>query len=757
MSTDIAIQKHLPGGSERQKIEVAELLFYWRSVAKRKWIILAVALAISVLAGLVALTIRPVYRATATVMIEQNKAKVVSIEEVYSGVGANREHFETQADLLASRSLASRVIQQLNLAAHPEFDPRQHKPPFWRRMLNERGITSEKATDEKQIHAAVLDQFMQRTTIEPGRLTQLIHVSFDATDPELAAEIANAIVDGYIESNVETSHRITKRATGWLNERLSGLRKTLEESERALQQYRERERLVDTRGLAQSGAGRQIEDLTRALVEVRQKRAEAETAYNQIKTAADNLETLPVIQRNPMMPRLKEAEADAERKVAELARRYGPEHVRMIQAHSELTQARENTRRQVQTIAASLANEYQAARANEKALERSMAEAKGSVQTINRKEFQLGALERAVATNRQLYETFVNRLKETNAASDAQASPIARVADPAVPPQEPIKPKKRQIVMIAFLLAIFFGVMVAILLEHLDKSVNTADDVEEKLRQPMLAMLPLLSHEPAKYIGRHFVAEPRSAFSEGIRTIRTGVLLSSMNESKKSLLVTSSVPGEGKSAVALNLALAHAQSHRVLLIDADLRHPSVSSNLGLDDTKPGLTDLVSGSANFASCLQRVDGASLYAIAAGPLPADPLELILSSRFQQLLKALSGACDMLIIDSPPVHLVSDAVVLSKMATGVVFVVKADSTPDHVVRRSIRALQSVDANLLGVVLNQLDFGKADRYYGAYTRGYSDYYARAETSLGNPKPAAAGYAATPRKAAKTLPALRS
>ena len=730
MSTDVAIQRDFRVPSTAiERADISEVMLYWRSIAKCKWAILGLATAFSALAALAAFTMTPVFRATATIMIEQNRAKIVAIEEVYSGVGANREHFETQADMLASRSLASQVINKLDLTGHPEFDPRQQKPPFWRTMLERAGFTfKHNALTDKQIHAAVLNDFMQRTIVEPGRLSQLIRVSFDASDAQLATDIANAIVDTYIQADMQTRYGITRQASEWLHERLSGLRKELEQSERALQQYREREHIIDTRGLAQSGAGRQIEDLTRALVAARQRRAEAETAYQQTRSARENLETLPVIQRNTLMARLKEVEADAEKKVAELSKRYGPEHVRMIQAQSELRQARESAARQIQILVASLANEYEAARANERALERSLAEAKIQVQGINRKEFQLGSLERAAATNRQIYETFLNRFKETSAASAIQGNPVARVTDPAFLPDSPVKPKKRQIVMIVFVLGLFAGVLIAIVRERLDKTVRTAEDVEDKLGQPMLAMLPLLSGASAKYITKHFVTDPTSVFSEGIRTARTGILLSAMNASKKALLVTSSISDEGKTAVALNLALAHAQTQRVILVDGDLRRPSVARAGGLDESKPGLTELITGAASFADCLQRVNGSSLYAIGSGSVPRDPLELILSPRFPQLLRALTSSGDVVIIDSPPVHLFSDALALSTMVTGVVFVVKADSTPHQLARRSLQALHSVDAKLFGVILNQLDFEKAQRYYGAYTGAYYTYYNTAE-----------------------------
>ena len=737
MSTEIALRKQyaLPA-IERHDTEISEVVLYWRSIVKRKWAILGVALVVSALAALAALNTTPVYHATATVLIEQNRPKIVSIEEVYSGGGNSREHFETQADILGSRSLANKVIEKLNLTHHPEFDPRQGKPPFWRAVLKQLGIGAEgKPQTEKQIHSAVLNAFMNRTSIEPGRMSQLIKVSFDSADPQLAADVANEMVQSYIDNDMETRYNMTKRASEWLKERLSGLKHNLEQSERALQAYREKENIVHAQGLGQSGAARQLEDFSRALVEARQRRAEAGAAYNLVRSSRGNLESLPVIQRNPLMARLKEFEAESERRYAENLKRYGPQHPRMIEAEGDLRQARENTRRQIETVVASLANEYEAARANERAIERSMAEAKGDVQGVNRKEFQLVALERQVVTNRQIYETFLNRFKETS-AGDVQTSPVARITDAAVAPDFPMKPKKTQIVMIAFVLALFLGIVAAIFLERLDNTLRSADDIEDKLGQPMLAMLPLLNGETGQYVGRHFLDHPKSQFSEGIRTARTAVLLSSMNTPKKTLLVTSSVADEGKTAVALNLALAHAQTQRVLLIDADLRAPSVAEGLGLNPAAPGLVDLVTGAASFRECLQRVSGSSLYVMTAGSAVSDPLDLILSARFRQVIEALSQASDILVMDSPPIHPVSDAAALSKFATGVVLIVKADSTPKYLARRSIQALHSVNAKLLGVVLNQLDFSKVRPYYGGYDSTYAGYYPRQQKSLAHAKP---------------------
>ena len=711
-------------GAMREKGETLDLVIYWRAIAKRKWAILAFALAITAIAAVMVNMQTPIYRATATLLIEQNKAKIAPTEEVYASVGDTREHFQTQAEILKSRALAVRLVDKLDLTKHKDFDPRQAEPSWTDNLKKQLGFAQAPAQwTEEDLQKAAVGSVLGRTLIDPVRLSQLIRVHFESSDPIAAAQIANAIAENYIEADAEARDEMNMRASEWLGARLSGLKKNLEESERALQAYRERARLIETKGLAQSGATRQIEDQLTRLNAARNRRFTAEHAYAQVRDAKGQLDILPVVMRNPLVQRLREAEADAEKRVSELSNKQGPEHPRMIQAQAELKQARENTRREVESVVASLKNEYEIARANEQALESGLSQAKGAVQSINRKEFELAALERAVATNRQIYDLFLNRFRETRASRDLQANAVARISDEARPAQYPVKPKKEQIISIALVIGLLVGALVALLLERLDNTLKSADDVEEKLGQPMLTTLPLLYGDEAKSVGRHYLEDPKSVFSEAIRTARTGVLLSAADTPQVTVLVTSSVPGEGKTAVAVNLALAQAQSKRVLLIDADLRRPSVGEKLGLDPKKPGLTNLLSGSATFAECLQRVEGTSLYAISTGPVPVNPLELILSRRFEALIKALAGTCDFLVIDSPPVHLVSDALVLSKMVTGVMFVVKADSTPYPLARRCIRALNEVEAKLFGITLNQLDFKRAERYYGAYTGAYYKY----------------------------------
>lgn len=707
------------------KLDIVE---YWRSITKRKVAIVAFGLAVALLAAVVVFVMTPVYRATVTVLIEANKSKVLSIEDVYSGISQNREYFQTQVEIIKSREVAVKAIIKTKLWEREEFDPREKSKSWVGSILASTGFTDDlekKEWTELALAEAIYTGFSKRLTIEPIRLSQLAKISFESKDAELSALVANAVADVYIENDLDARYKVTKQASSWLQERLSSLKTKLDESERALQTFREKEGIVDVKNAAQSGAGKQIEEVTQRLVETRMKRAEAENAYNQIKNAPKgaDLSSLPAVIKNTIVGEAKKQEGEAERRLSEIAQRYGTEHPKYLQGEGELKAARDNVKRQVDMVVSSVTREYEAARGTERALEGIMASARGSVQTINRKEFELGVLDREVESNRQMYDMFMKRAKETNVAGDLQSA-VARVVDPAVVPNKPVKPQKVQIILIAFVLGLFIGVLSSLLLDRLDNTLKTTEDIETKLKHPLLTTLPLLDKSEVERTStaRLFLDQPKSLYSEAIRTARTGVLLSAIDLDKRILLVTSSLPGEGKTTFSINLAMAHAHTKKTLLIDSDMRRPAVSKGLDLGKGSKGLSNLVSGTATLEECLQTVEGSNLMILPSGTIPPNPLELLLSQKFKDTLAQLSETFDIIIIDSPPVELVSDALVISALTTGVIYVVKALDTPYQLARKGLQRLRRADGQILGVVLNKLDFAHAEKYYGEYS-GYGKY----------------------------------
>jgi succinoglycan biosynthesis transport protein ExoP len=711
--------------------ETLDLVRYWRAINRNKWRIAALVAAVTVLAVLYAQSLQHVYRATATILVETSKPKVVSIEEVYSGSMGSYEYLYTQAGILQSRELAARVVRKLHLAQHASSTAGPASPPWYARFLPDALVSRppQAPPSPEALEQALAGAVQGGIEVRPVRNSQLLQISFESHDPRLAAQVPNTLADLYITADMEARLKVRERAMAFLGEQSEALRKKLVASEKALQEFREREKILDVKGLSLGGATREIEQLTSALIEARRKRAEAEAALSQVKglrvadgTAA--VEALPAVLRNPLVQRAKDQEADAERRLADASKRYGSEHPRMIAAQAELRSAKENLGRQVRIVVASIQKEYEAARANEAATERALEQAKGDVQSLNRKGFRLAALEREVSTNRQLYDLFMQRSKETDVSSELQSA-VARVIDPAVVPTSPSGPNKRRIVLIAVFMSLLLGMALAVLIERLDNTVKTSQDAEAKLGLPTVGVVHKTKVKRGLSLERLFLEDASTEFAEDIRTLRSGVLLSGLDSPQKTVLVTSSLPEEGKSTIAANLAFALSQVKKTLLIDADMRRPQIGQILGVPGNTPGLSSLVAGELGPDKCVFSVKGSELFVLPSGQIPANPLELLSAHRFAAVIEKLKDQFEAIVIDAAPVQMVSDPLVIAQVATAVLYVVKADETPFPVARQGIRRMRRVNAHILGIVLNQLDVAKAEKYYGEYS-GYGRRYYR-------------------------------
>lgn len=704
--------------------EVIDLRHYWRVLMQHKWNIAGLSFVVTLFAALVAYSMQPVYRATTTVLIENEQAKVLSIEDVY-GLNTNgKEYFLTQFEILKSRNLSERVIERLNLTEHPLFDPRQQQGFSFKSLLPI--DTAEEVLTQQDITDAVVAKFTGNLSIAPVRKTQLVKINFESPDAKLAALITNTMADVYIESHLQAKLDVTKKAADWLGARLGDLRENLQRSEATLQDFREREQLVDVAGVRTLDTD-ELKDLTQRLVEARNLRNQLETIQQQVKSlgrqaTTEQLMGLSSILKHPLVQSLKESQAKADQKVAELSLRYGPKHPTMMAAQSEAQASLNELRRQVAGVAAGIQADYALAKQSETNLQQQLATSKGKLQKVSRKEFRLRDLQREVQTNRQLYDMFVTRAKETGEAGGLQAA-HARVIDPAVAPRLPVKPKKALIVLLAAIVSGMFGVVVAFLLDALDNTVRTPDDVEEKLHASMLGFLPLVKTNKSEAAFEGFLSDSKGAFAEAIRTIRTGLMLSSLDEPHKITVITSSVPNEGKSTVSLNLAEAVGQMEKVLLIDADMRRPTLAKTLGLPRASAGLSNLVAGSSEAKDCIRQLPNSTVDVMTSGVVPGNPSELLSSKRFGKVLEVLSQRYDRIIIDSAPTHAVSDALVLSSYADALVYVVKADETAAPLAAKGIKRLREVGAPITGVVLNQVDTDKTSRY-GDYYAGYYQNY---------------------------------
>ena len=719
--------------------EDIDLLDLWRSIWRRKWSIASLVAVSVMLAALVLLSIAPVFRATATLIIEQKAAKVVSIEQVYGLDGSGNEYLQTQFELLRSRSLAERVVRELNLTTHREFDPRQQPAPLLdlgsllsNLKLNQlipftrpEDLEEEVAPAEEQIFDRVTRAFMARIRVTPQGKTQLVKVEVDMADAPLAARAANALAKGFIESQLEASMEMSMSATNWMNGRLGDLRTKLKEAEYRLQTYREKENLVDVQGVATVTAN-ELSLTGDRMIDARRQRAEAESQYRQVESMRrggwEKLATLPAVLGHTLIQQFKAEEARARAKVEELSKRYGPRHPSMESAQTELKAATASLRGQVEQIVAGIERNYQLAVANESSLRASFDANKAQIQDISRKEFRLRELQREVETNRALYETFMNRLKETSATSDLESA-NARIVDAATEPDTPISPRVSLVLAMVGLLALVVSVGLTLLLEALNNTFKRTEDIENKLNLPVLGVLPLVkAKNELKHVARLFHNNTDRAFAESVRTMRTSLVLAGMDRPHKRIVITSSTPEEGKSSISANLASALAQmGDRVLLVDADMRRPTLAKLFELPVGTPGLANILAGTATLQECLRELDGVSV--ITAGTVPPNPLELLCSARFEPLMLELVKGYDRIIIDSPPTQAVSDALVLGSMADALIYVVKAESTAVPLVVKGVGQLLQRNAPVIGVVLNQVDVGRARKYGYGYD-GYYDYY---------------------------------
>ncbi|MDX8406507.1 MAG: polysaccharide biosynthesis tyrosine autokinase, partial [Mariprofundus sp.] len=384
---------------------------------------------------------------------------------------------------------------------------------------------------------------------------------------------------------------------------------------------------------------------------------------------------------------------------AQVQKKYGHKHPSYIQARSELNAATQ-----------------------------ALSSGKSEVRSISRKEVKLRELQRQVASDRELYDIFLKRMNESSQAVDYKKA-NARIMDEALTPTVPFKPNKKRFVLLAFIGGLFAGILLAFLNESLNRTIKGSEDVERKLNQVNLGILPLINIAKAdKNIHYPILDKQFTGFAESIRTIRTGLVLSGLDNPHKVILVTSSVPGEGKTTVSVNLAVAMAQMEKTLLIGADLRRPSLTRACHLSPGLPGLSEVVAGATEFKDCIQVDQMTGLDILPGGLIPPNPLELLSSERFVTVLALLEKYYDRIVIDSPPVHAVSDSLVLSKYAKAVVYVVEADKTHEQIVQNGLKRLLQHNAPIAGIVLNKVDVDKAQKYGYEYG-GYYDHYGYSET----------------------------
>ncbi|MCB1756314.1 MAG: polysaccharide biosynthesis tyrosine autokinase [Gammaproteobacteria bacterium] len=758
--------------------------YYLRVLRKHKWAIIAMTVLVTGLAAFYAFTATPIYQSTATLLIESKKANIVSIEEIYGFDGNNEEYYQTQFELLKSRALAEKVIDKLNLKEHPLYVNSDDPGPFSLNTLRHLGLgsdseeaatqpgesalepisdiitaentsatdpvvgdeaagdlfagTAEFTAEDRELQLLV-NKFTNALTIEPVRRTQLVKITYESPDPELAALVANTVGDTYIESYLDAKMEMTQKAAEWLSDRLGGLQLKLDESERRLIEFREEHQLIDVAGTVGALNEQQVTIATTALSTAQRELAEARSLYNEVQRLKQNspelLDTIPAVQDDQLIRTFKIEQGQAQRELDELSNRYGAKHPKIVDAESRLNAITDNLNRQVDRVISSIQNDYELAGQKVNELQRALASGKREIQDINKKKFELVALEREVEANRKLYDTFFNRIRETDTTDGLEAA-NARVSDRAVPATFPSKPKKSLVVALAMIAGLIGSVLIAFLREQMDDTIKGTDEIESRLGVHLLGIIPLvkaglLQRKKRIPLSPFELKDKKGTFVESIRTIRTSLCLDSIDKPHKRVVITSSIPGEGKSTMAVNLAYSLSQIEKVILIDADMRRPTVAKAFGISPDLPGLADYLRAqtreeAVHISECVVRnINDSNMDVIPCGKLPDNPLELLASSRFSRLLQKLGEHYDRVIIDCAPTQAVSDALVVGKQADTVLYAVKSHTTSMNLIRRGLQRLRQVGAHVLGVVVTQVDVDKISSYGGDYYyQGYYDYY---------------------------------
>ena len=507
-----------------------------------------------------------------------------------------------------------------------------------------------------------------------------------------------------------------------MSERIDEERRKVEDAEGALLRYKEAQGIItDFSSDAEAITAQKLAQLNAQVVEAEAQRVEAETRYQQaiaLDNNTDMLDSIPEVLSNELIREINKMEVGLYNRMSELSKKYGRNHPQMVAIQSELDDITQRKAREIQRVVNSLRNEYKLALAREESLKKALARQKTESLDMNKKAIQYKVLRRQAESTRNMYELLVKRFKETSLTEEMKTGNI-RIVDRAEVPRSPVKPRKKLNLLLAMVVGLTMGIGLAFFLEYLDNTIKLPDEIKEYLKIPYLGPVPAFalegSHDgvPPDLIAAH---SPKSTASESFRGIRTGILFSSADTAPQVILVTSAGPAEGKTICAANLAVTMAQAgSRVVLIDGDMRRPRVHK-IFEKERNTGLSSFLVGSGELKDGVIPSGIENLDIIPCGPIPPNPSEILGSKKMELLIETLRKTYTRIVIDSPPITAVTDALVLSKTVDGVVLVIRAGETHRQVVQNGLAQLNSVNAHILGALLNGVYTGKDSYYYYQY-----------------------------------------
>jgi succinoglycan biosynthesis transport protein ExoP len=730
-----------PEGGAQDGSPVLDLNRLIAAFRRRLRLFAAVAVLIFIAVAILTLQSTPRYTATASVMLDPRKEQVVDVTAVLSGLSSESAVVDTEVEIMKSRQLADRVVEVLQLDRDPEFNGALRPPGPVKQVVG--GITAlfgaaapepqrpSQVTQQRQ-HEAVVDSVLRRLKVGRSGLTYVIKADFTSESPAKAALIANTFADRYLLEQLEAKFDATRQANVWLDERLQELRVQVQDAEAAVEQYKISNNLMSTSGATlteqEISSYNQQDALARA--QLAEDQARLNTARQQLASGSSGDDVGEAL-GSQVIQQLRAQRAQVSGRVADLQGRYGPRHPEMLKAERELADIDGQIQAEIQRIISNLEAKLQVSRERAGSIQGTLSGARGALAGNNRASVRLRELERNAEAVRTLYESFLNRFKETSTQTDIGQSD-ARVVSRAKIPNRPSAPNISLNLALGLVLGIGAGLAAAALAHALDSGLATGEEVELRLDAPHLGSIPLLSsvdNDRSASPITHVVDKPLSSFSEAFRNLRASILQSRVGVPIKIIAVTSALPGEGKTttAVALGRSLAVGGA-RVVVVDCDLRRRSVNKLLGVDPTD-GLLEVLNGEIALERVLHHDDLTDATFLPLSKNNFTPKDVFDSPAMDQLLYELRARFDFVILDTAPVLPVADTRVLAPKADVVVFLARWRKTPEKAIGAALKMLHASGAHIAGVALTQVDmkaqarygYGDSGYYYGEYKKYYS------------------------------------
>jgi succinoglycan biosynthesis transport protein ExoP len=748
---------------DEERTREIDLLDYWRIILRRRWIVIAFAGVVLLYTGISTFLATPLYRSTATLLLEEESSRILSIDEAFGNQSRfvpDLRAYNTQLKLLTSKSLAEKVARKLNLLSRPEFGagskPRTSLFKEIMYIVTLRWVSPKKTSSEENAnpllpanpYAGLAGAILGGIQVSPIRDTKLVELSFISPSPVLSAEIANTIAEEFINFSIEKRYSTTQQASDFLTESIANLRDDLAAKERELQRYGQEKDILFL-SESESTAVNTFSNLSQAYDQAMLERINAEAEYRELKDLESD--AIPQFISDPAIQQLKTEYTRLRADYQEKSKLLKPDHPEMAQIKARLDSLKD----EINKAADAAEGRLRAAQKKEASIKYTLDKQRGDVAKMKNNSILYNSIKSEVESKRRLLNTLLEKQSETQLSAQLRGLNASNISiiDKAEIPMSPVSPNKRNSLLMALFIGLFGGVGLAFLFDYLDDTIKGPADVEKLTGLPSLGMIPFLPPEGARkskgyssYLRNRYSygkeaperehtlpevkeielinhLDPDGPLSEDYRTVRTSILLSHADKPPKVIVFTSAMTQEGKTATVVNLGISFAQlQERVLIVETDLRKPRLHRLFKLRNVN-GLTGYLTGKVPLKDVIHKTFVENIWVVPSGPVPPNPAELLNSKKMKDMLEEASQIFDLVLLDSPPVLAVIDSVIISSIADGMVIVIRAGKTRRKPLLGAVEELRRARANVIGVVFNGADLGMEGSYYSKYYRYYRDY----------------------------------